>query len=86
MERMRVEVDPISSWLDERRYMKGDSEFVSVKGAYPNFAEFCKEIGLIGKAIPTKYAFTKQLRDMGYTVKSPNGHAGMQLYFSQANP
>ena len=86
MERMKVEVDQVSSWLDEKRYQKGDSETVSVKSVYPDFEEFCKENGYRGKEIPTKPVFTKQLRDMGYKVERLNGRVGTVLYFAKANP
>jgi len=86
MERMKVEVDQVSSWLDEKHYQKGDSETVSVKSVYPDFEEFCRENGYRGKEIPTKPGFTKQLRDMGYKVERLNGRVGMVLYVAQANP
>ena len=83
---MKVEVDQVSSWLDEKHYQKGDSETVSVKSVYPDFEEFCRENGYRGKEIPTKPGFTKQLRDMGYKVERLNGRVGMVLYVAQANP
>jgi len=86
MELMKVEVDQVSSWLDEKYYQKGDSETVSVKSVYPDFEEFCKENGYRGKEIPTKPGFVKQLRDMGYKVERLNGRVGTVLYFAKANP
>jgi putative DNA primase/helicase len=81
MDRLRVEVDSLSAWLDERRYLPGKAEKVAVKGAYKDFVEFCKEDGF--KEIPPKNTFTQRLRDLKYTVKSPNGHLGTQLYYSK---
>ena len=79
-------MDWMASWLDDRRYQLGDSNTVPVKAVYPDFAEFCKEGGCRGAEILTKFKFTEQLRELGYSVKSPNGHAGTLLYFSKPNP
>jgi putative DNA primase/helicase len=84
MDRLRVEVDSLSAWLDERCYLPGSSQKVSVKSAYKDFVDFCKEDGF--KEIPPKNAFTQRLRDLQYTVKVPNGHLGVQLYYSKPNP
>jgi putative DNA primase/helicase len=81
MDRLRVEVDSLSAWLDERHYQPGNSKMVAVKNAYKDFVEFCKEDGF--KEIPPKNTFTQRLRDLRYTIKSPNGHLGMQLYYSK---
>jgi putative DNA primase/helicase len=83
MDRLRVEIDSLSAWLDARQYLPGNSKKVAVKNAYKDFVEFCKEDGF--KEIPPKNSFTQRLRDLKYTVKSPNGHLGRQIYYSKPN-
>jgi putative DNA primase/helicase len=84
MDRLRVEVDSLSAWLDERRYEPGDSRKIAVKSAYQDFTKFCKEDGF--KEIPQKNTFTQRLRDLGYTVVKTNGHRGVELYLAKPNP
>jgi putative DNA primase/helicase len=83
MEHLRIEVDPLSAWLDERRYFPGDSETITVKGAYPDFVKFCKEEGHTGTEIPKKRAISQRLRDLGFTVKAPNNRVGLLLYYTK---
>jgi len=84
MGRLRIEVDTLSAWLDDRRYSPGGSNTISVKSAYPNFVKFCKDEGYTGGEIPKKRGITQRLRDLGYTVKAPNNRVGLLLYYAKS--
>ena len=83
MGKLRIEVDTLSAWLDDRRYSPGGSNTIPVKGAYPDFVKFCKDEGYTGAEMPKKRAITQRLRDLGYTVKAPNNRVGLLLYYTK---
>ena len=83
MERMRADVDPLSSWLDERRYQQGCSEKVAMKGAFKDFVEYCKESGFKKEGEMSNKMFAKRLRALDYTVNAPNNRIGLLLYYTK---
>jgi putative DNA primase/helicase len=83
MEQMREEHDPISSWLAINRYYPGNSESVTVKSAYSNFVDHCKDDG---HQVPSKKTFTQRLRNLGYEVYALNGHIGVKLFYTTSAP
>jgi len=83
MERMRADVDPLSSWLDERRYQQGCSEKVAMKGAFKDFVEYCKDSGFKKEGEMSNKMFAKRLRALDYTVNAPNNRVGLLLYYTK---
>jgi phage/plasmid-associated DNA primase len=78
IERIRIETDPLAGWIDEKGYVPGDNENVALKGAYDKFVEYCQENG---HQRQSKKTFVARLRNARFTVKMPNGHAGMYCSF-----
>ena len=83
LERLRTELDPLSTWLAEMGYYSGTSAFIAIKDAYWKFCEYCKENGNIA---PSKKTFTKRLRDLRYVVEAPNNHVGVILRYTTSVP
>jgi hypothetical protein len=78
MTKIRLENDPLAGWLDERRYGVGDAGFITVKIAYADFEEYCRENG---NAPPNKITFTKRLRSAGYKIDFVNHETGVILHY-----
>ena len=84
MGRLRIEVDTLAAWLDDRRYSPGGSYSIPVKSAYPDFVKFCKDEGYTGGEIPKKRGITQRLRDLGFTLERRNGRDGLLLYYTKS--
>lgn len=83
VEQLRTELDPLSAWLADRGYQKGDSNHFSIAEAYSNFVQFCEADGYRS---PGKRTFTKRLRDQGYKVERLDGRIGTVLYYTKFVP
>jgi putative DNA primase/helicase len=79
MDQIRKDNDPLAEWLEERQYYVGTENFVTVKDAYKNFAEYCTENG---NRMPAKKTFTRRLRGTGYTIDRLNHRTDHLLWFS----
>ena len=83
MERLRIEIDPLSGWLSEQGYYPGNAESISVKYAYSEFVDYCKDNGY---QVLSKKTFTQRLRSFGYSVHAPNNHVGVKLFYTTSVP
>jgi len=83
MERIRIEVDPLSGWLEERGYYQGNSENILLKSAYCEFDQYCRENNNQSLA---KRTFAQRLRNLGYRVDNQNHRIGTIFYFQRSIP
>ena len=80
MERLRVEIDPVSAWLDEKGFSVGDSQLLVFNDGFQDFVAYCQKNR---HSIPTDKTFGRRLRSFGYMVKRVNGTKGMAIYYSK---
>ena len=83
MERLRKEVDPLSTWLMEKDYQLGATHWITVKEAHNDFDNFCRRNKNVTPATKT---FSKRLRELGYKIDCINHSIGTRLYYSKSIP
>jgi putative DNA primase/helicase len=79
MDKIRLENDPLAGWLDEKQYKAGDAGFITIKEAYGNFTEYCRDNG---NQTPSSKTFARRLRESGFRVDCINHEIGTVLHYS----
>ena len=83
MERLRKEVDPVSAWLAEKGWIKGEAHWITMKDAQKDYDKFRHANHYLEMCSRT---LARRLRDLGYRTDDTNGSIGLRFYYSKSIP
>jgi putative DNA primase/helicase len=83
MEKIRREVDPVSAWLAEKGWDKGEAHWITMKNALEDYDKF-RDVNHYRQM--TSRTLARRLADLGYKTDCINHSIGKRLYYSTTIP